>query len=79
MDGTDNDNAQQTIQEHVLFEENSYIDESADAHNQLNNQLPNRDGRNNSIIPKFVVKLMLQYSSRPDKLIGNWYVFDLKI
>jgi hypothetical protein len=60
MDGTDKC-YQQTIQEHVLFEENSYIDDNANAHNQLNYQLPNRDGCNNSIIPKFVVKLMLKY------------------
>jgi hypothetical protein len=64
MDGTDK-YYQQAIQEHVLFEfdENSYIDKNADAHNKLNYQLPNCDGRNNSIIPKFVVKLklMLQY------------------
>jgi hypothetical protein len=37
------------------MEENSDIDENADARNQLNCQLPNCDGSNNSIIPKFVV------------------------
>jgi hypothetical protein len=61
VDGTDK-HYHQVIQEHVLFEENFYIDDKANAHNQLNYQLPNCDGRNNSIIPKFVVKLMVQYS-----------------
>jgi hypothetical protein len=57
VDGTDK-NSQKVILELAVMEENSDIDKHADACNQLNCQLPNCDGSNNSIIPKFVVNLM---------------------
>jgi hypothetical protein len=58
VDGTDT-SSRHAILEFAAMEENSDIDENADACNQLNCQLPNCDGSNNSIIPNCVVNLMV--------------------
>jgi hypothetical protein len=58
VDGTDI-SSRHAILEFAVMQENSDIDNKTDACNQLNCQLPNCDYSNNSIIPNFVVNLMV--------------------
>jgi hypothetical protein len=59
VDGSHINNQQTSIQDAVI--DDAAIYDNAEACNKLNDQLPNRDGRNNSIIPIFVRKMMMQY------------------